>query len=159
MGRIGEKNKTNETEFLEVQPNVLVRYKVYRHLKPFHKAAKKKLSTQQTTTTTKVHRYHSSNQQFNDDDPPKRSVNSPAKTKEKREIPAPQPDPEGELDVDDGMEELPRNTVVETVPPVNKNPNIIFVLLHGLLYSTASWDKIVYSLRQYGTVLSFDRWI
>lgn len=131
-----EKAQRGEGHYLEVQPGLHIHYKVFEHLKPF--ARRRNLSGEQPTI--------------------KRSASQPKESV----APAPNPsvdlDAEVELDVPDGVEELgDRGKAASNDSRDTEQRPITFVLLHGYLCGTFSWDEVVGSLRQYGTVLCFDR--
>ena len=139
-----------DSSFLDVQRGVRIHYKVYRSIATFRKPAPRKGKGEGEGAGLPV---KSSSTQGTDEV----NMASTRRTARRRED---SDDPELELDVPDEMEELGDRPTVHKpslVVPSASSTAIIFVLLHGLLGCTSSWDKVVNPLRQYGTVISFDR--
>jgi len=134
-----EKAQRGEGNYLEVQPGLHIHYKVFEHLKPF---ARRRNTGEQPGI--------------------KRSASQPKEPAIPSQVPHSSVDSdldaEVELDVPDGVEELgDRGRTATNESRDTEQRPITFVLLHGFLCGTFSWDEVVGSLRQYGTVLCFDR--
>lgn len=165
MHRIASRiaREKDESIFLEVQAGINIHYKVYKAINTFRKPQKRAGGA----GVNQVRRSASSNKE-------------PAETQQKQNLirlsdattrnltlvseQIAESEAECELDVPDGMEELgdrPPNSAPIQLPKTNdiheENKQIIFVLLHSYLGCTEQWDKVAISLRQYGTVISFDR--
>lgn len=150
--------------YLEVQPGINIHYKVLKAVTTFRKPQKKSGSD-----INQVRRCASSSYKEDTDTQNKFDLIrlsdaarklSVATEEEEHQIPA-ESEAECELDVPDGMEELgdrsPGRKPTNFSKQSNENKPIIFILLHSFLGCAEQWDKVSLSLRQYGTVISFDR--
>ena len=155
-----------EALFLEVQPGINIHYRVYKAINTFRKPRGRKTGS---TIQSQVRRTASSSKpatpsRFRDDLGLIRSSLGTGITDDDDTVEMDiNNDAEVEQEIPDGLEEFahsrstrsPSNSPKETEEAPK---DIIFVLLHSFLGCTASWDSIVNPLRQYGTVISFDRY-
>jgi len=134
--------KNHGGEYLEVQRGLNINYKVFSGIETFKKPQRRKLSEE----SLKRPRHNSTIDSLLDEDIPTPVVRLSSGA-------------EKEQDVTDGMEELECRASPEiSVIPKHKEPTkIVFMLLHSFLGCTGSWDRVIQSLRQYGTVITFDR--